>query len=29
MTFGLAFAWLVAFLVTVGVVLWKAMRQSR
>jgi hypothetical protein len=29
MTLGLAFVWLVGFLVTVGVILWKAMRQSR
>jgi hypothetical protein len=29
MTLGLAFAWLVGFLVTVGVILWKAMQQSR
>jgi hypothetical protein len=29
MTLGLAFAWLIGFIVTVGVILWKAMRQSR
>lgn len=29
MTFGFAFAWLVGFVVTVGVIMWKAVRQSR
>jgi hypothetical protein len=29
MTLGLALAWLVCFLATVGVIVWRAARQSR